>query len=511
MTSWTDRLGTQNPQFLRECRGRLKPRSVLAAVGLSLIFQFLLYISIAGLGGEFNPEAQRNVCQVLTWIIPYVLFVLGGFYIVDDLAREEKTGTLNFIRLSPRPAQEILLGKLLGVPLLPVVAAAIALPLHVISGLLGGVSALWFLSYYGILAFGTAFVYTLALLFGFVGSTSPIGKQQALSAIAFAGLALVIITPAFMTWNSEVTWWSFREASPLYTPPWNPDIVDAPFVEWLFLPIERSGLLAHLFTLINLAIGIFLTWRVTLRAFRMPKATLLSKGISYLIVAYLNVLVWGFFQNNSLSPDGVAVGGAVALFVLNVAIAFGLIFAIAPTRQTLIDWSRARWDNLFDWIWHDGSPSIVAVGINFVIAATLAVSWILLVDRGREIEIVPMLLAVASLGTCALIYATVVQLILSTKLRAAFVWAVGSVAVMAVVPPIVLATLDVGFEGTRSVLEVALWTFFGLPFWGPGMDGINVTAGIGLGWAMQGIVLLVLLTRLARRLKQLSSRQSVQV
>ena len=117
MASWTDQIGARNPQFLRECRGRLKSRNIIAALGLSLIFQFLLYISIAGLGGEFDPQRQREVCQALTWLIPYALFVLGGFYIVDDLAREEKTGTLNFIRLSPRPAKEILLGKLLGVPL----------------------------------------------------------------------------------------------------------------------------------------------------------------------------------------------------------------------------------------------------------------------------------------------------------------------------------------------------------------------------------------------------------
>ena len=500
-------MGTQNPQFLRECRGRLKPRSVLAAVGLSLIFQFLLYISITGLDGEFDLEEQRDICRALSWIMPYVLFVLGGFYIVDDLAREEKTGTLNFIRLSPRPAQEILLGKLLGVPLLPVILAAIALPLHVISGLLSGVSFLWLLSYYGILAFGTAFVYTLALLFGFVGSTSPLGRQQALSAIAFAGLALVIITPAFMAWNGEITWWSFKEASALYTPPWDPRIVETPFLQWLFLPIQGNGLLAHLFTLGNLVMGTFLTWRVALRAFRMPRATLLSKGISYLIVAYLNVLVWGFFQNSSASFDQLA--GAVALFGLNVAIAFGLIFAIAPTRQALIDWSRARWDHLFDWVWHDGSPSIVAIGINFAIAALLAVPWILLTDRGQVLAIVPLLLAVASLGTCALVYATVVQLILSTRLRAAFIWAVGVVAVMAAVPPIVLTALEVGANEPRSVLEIALWAFFGLPFWGP--EEVNATAGIALGWAMQGIVLLVLLTRLARRLKRLAARQSVQV
>ena len=46
MASWVEQLGTLNPQFLRECRGRLKLRSVLATIGLSLFFQVLLYLAI---------------------------------------------------------------------------------------------------------------------------------------------------------------------------------------------------------------------------------------------------------------------------------------------------------------------------------------------------------------------------------------------------------------------------------------------------------------------------------
>lgn len=442
--------------------------------------------------------------------MPYVLFVLGGFYIVDDLAKEERTGTLNFIRLSPRPAQEILLGKLLGVPLLPVILALTAVPLHVISGLLGGASGLWFLSYYGVLAFGTAFVYTLALLFGFVGSTSPFGKQQALSAIAFAGLALVIITPIFMAWNTFATWEGFEMGSALYTQPYNGARAE-PFVQWLYLPIVGNLLIAHLFTLGNLAIGTFLTWRVLLRTFRMPQATLLSKRISYVIVAYLNVLLWGFFQNNLIkSSEGRILGFAAAAFALNVAIAFLLIFAIAPTRQTLIDWSRARGGSILDWVWNDSSPSVLSILISAAIAGTLIVPWILIVDRGEEIAILPMILAALSLGTCALIYATIVQLIFSSKLRAPFVWAIGTVATIAAVPPIFLGVLDIGTYGSMTAAKMAIWTFFGLPFGIANQSGMESAAlGIGVGWALQIVVLLILLSRLARSLKRLSERRAI--
>lgn len=509
MTSWIDKVGMQNPQFLRECRGRLKPRNVVAAMGLSLISQFLLYISIANPGRAFDPEEQRFICQALTWIIPYVLFVLGGFYIVDDLAREEKTGTLNFIRLSPRPAQEILLGKLLGVPLLPVILALTAVPLHVVSGLLGGVSILWFLSYYVILAFGTAFAYVLALLFGFVGSASPLGKQQALSAIAFAGIALVAIAPLFMGWNSLATWWGFGAGSPLYVEPIggrNPE----PFLQWLYLPISSNLLIAHLFTIGNSIIGTLLVWRILLRTFRVPKATLISKRASYLLVAYLNAMLWGFFQNSTIDDlEARTLGYVAAAFALNAAIAFVLIFAIAPSRQTLIDWSRNKNKSILDWIWNDNSPSILSVLVSAAIAGALIIPWVLILDRGQNIAILSAILAALSLGTLALIYATLVQLILSSKLRSPFIWAVGTVATIATVPPIFLRIIEVGARpGGLSVAGMAAWTFFGMPLavYADFPEADIVPLGISIGWAMQTAVLLVLLTRFARRLKRLSAR-----
>ena len=395
--------------------------------------------------------------------------------------------------------------------MLPAILALCAVPLHVISGLLGGVSVLWLLSYYGVLAFGTAFVYTLALLFGFVGSASPLGKQQALSAIAFAGLALVAITPLFMGWNAIATWWGFGSESSLYVEPYGGREPE-PFLQWMYLPIADNLLVAHLFTIGNLAIGTLITWCVLLRTFRIPKATLLSKRISYIIVAYLNVLLWGFFQNSLITePDVRTLGYAGAAFAMNVAIALILIFAIAPSRQTLIDWSRIKNKSIFSWVWNDNSPSVLSILISAAIAGALIVPWILLVDRGQSVAILPAILASLSLGTIVLIYATIVQLIFSSKLRAPFIWAVGTIATIAVVPPIFLGVLDVGISSGLSITEMAAWTFFGLPF-GIAKDIPEIAApaaGIGIGWAMQIVVLLVLLTRLARRLKQLSTKRAI--
>lgn len=503
MTSFTDRLGTFNPQFLRECRGRLRPRSVIAAVGLSLIFQFLLYLSVIDVPLEYRAEAYKNVCRTLTWAIPYSLFVLGGYYIVDDLTREAKRGTLNFIRLSPRPAREILLGKLLGVPTLPVLLAAAAIPLHIVSGLIGGSSWLWMLSYYLAVAFGTAFVFSLALLFGLVGSASPLGKQQSLSAIGFAGIALVFLTPVFMLWNELSIWWSFGRVSPLYGSYANA----TRDLEWLYLPVADNVAVAHLFTLVNLAIATLLIWQIMLRKFRVPQATLLSKRMSYLSVAYLNGLTWGFFQSSSLSTQVRTTGAATVLLSLNVVIFAVLIFALAPSRQVLLDWLRYRRHSLTDWVWNDSSPSVVAIAVNLAIAFLLIVPWLLLTNLGTKIDTLPVLLAVLSFGTSILIYATLVQIIFSMRLRSPLIWAAGVVATVAFVPPVVLAILTDGMGNRLSAL-IAVWTFFGLPLW-ERPELAHASAGIFIGWALQLVVLLLLLSRLARNLKKLSSHNVV--
>jgi len=471
----------------------------MAAVGLSIIFQFLLYISIVDVNQPLDAIAQRDVCRALSWVIPYALFVLGGYYIVDDLGKEERTGTLNFIRLSPRPAVEILLGKLLGVPILPMLLVAIALPMHVITGLLGGVSPGWLLSYYLLLVFAMGLVYSLALLFGLVGSTSPLGKQQALSGIGFAGLALFFLAPVFMLWNTQVVWWSFEQGSPLFS---EFDRVSTP-LEWVYLPIAANVIVAHIFALGNFVLAALLTWQVLLRKFQVPQSTLVSKYISYVGVAYANVLLWGFFQRSTIQ-DFEQESGIAALAFLNAGLLIGLIFALAPSRQILLDWLRYRQHRFMDWVWNDNSPSVLAIAINFAIAAVLIVPWLFIV-KGANIQASAYLLSAVSLGTIILIYATLVQIILSMRLRSPMIWAVGVVATIGIVPPIILGILTEGLAD-RSTFLIAIWTFLGIPFWN-GSDAGNLSLGLAIGWAAQLIVLLLLFTRFSQNLKRLSAHR----
>ncbi len=508
MTTLTDRLGKQNPQLLREFRGRLKPRSVTAAVALSFIFQLLLYFSVKDAQAPLSPYAI--IYSALSWTLPYALFVLGGYYIVDDLTREEKTGTLNFIRLSPRPAREILWGKLLGAPILPIIMVLSAVPLHLLSGLLAGESFAHIASYYLLLVAGAGFVFSLALLFGLVGSASALGKRQAVGAIAFAGLAVFAITPMFMLWNQIVV-------SPAMGESILSDGYSNGNLEWLYLPLMNNALLAHLFTIGNLAIASLLIWQISLRKFRMPTATPISKYLSYIGVIYLNVLTWGFSQSSQISISDSTGGSAafavaMAMYVLNIGLFLVLMFALAPSRQTLLEWQRYRRSSAFslkDWLWNDSSPSLGAIAVNFLIAAALIVPWLFVIDPDGDISTVGGLLATLSMLITCLIYAAIVQIIYSTRLRSPQIWAAGIISTIIAVTAISLSILSIDADPSR--LMMALWTFCGIPigFLADAIaeeSGFSVIGGVVMGVTAQVIVLGLLSTRLRQNLKQLAPR-----
>lgn len=357
---------------------------------------------------------------------------------------------------------------------------------------------MWLLSYYIMVIFMTALVYSLALLFGLVGSTSPLGKQQALSAIGFAGLALLVFAPTFMIWCTQTVWWTLNQGSPLFD---DFGRSRSP-MEWVYLPIAGNVWVAHLFQLGNVVLMGLIVWQILLRKFRIPQATLLSKYISYVGVAYLNVLVWGFFQSSAIE-DYARDGGAIALLFLNIVLLVGLIFALAPTRQTLIDWMRYRRHGLMDWVWNDNSPSLVAIAINALIALALLIPWLLLATDLTDAT-VPLILSMVSLATVALIYATIVQIIFSMRLRSPLVWAAGIVAIVAFVPPVALAILTSGMSERSSVM-IALWTFLGFPFW-DNYEANIATSGLLIGWILQLVLLSVLFFRLKGNLKKLSPK-----
>ena len=153
-----DKIGDWNPQLLRELKGRLKPRNILAVAFVSIFCQWCFYSLF---------HRRQDLFITTSMIAIFVLLVGGTYLIIADLAREESRGTLNFIRLSPQSAQSILTGKILGVPILLYLLVILALPLNLSVAIAANIPFLLVIGFYGIIISSCAFFYSGALFFGF--------------------------------------------------------------------------------------------------------------------------------------------------------------------------------------------------------------------------------------------------------------------------------------------------------------------------------------------------------
>jgi len=198
-----------NPQLFREIKGKISGKNIFIVSLFSLFIQLFVVAVYFGrlpdiaekkeqysrycTGLRESKYATKYVCiqNMEVWKINWELFwhdifiisavasifillIIGIFMIIADLVKEEKTGTLNFIRLSPQSASGIFLGKILGVPILVYFFVGTILPLHFISGLNANISWYSILFFDLIIIASCGFFYSLSVLF----SLSKIGKAE---------------------------------------------------------------------------------------------------------------------------------------------------------------------------------------------------------------------------------------------------------------------------------------------------------------------------------------------
>ncbi len=513
---WLNSLGDWNPQFLRECRGRLKPRSVVATITVSFLIQLLMFLSYWQKGELLDEKVMdwSGLWVNMTWFMAYGLIIVGSYFLINDITQEDRLGTLNFIRLSPRPGRGILLGKLLGVPILPCLGVALALPLHLIAAFMGLIPPALLISVYVMVLAGASFFFSVALLFGLLsGSGRVFAGQQSTAALLFIFLLLFAGLPSYMGWNFTSVWRSLPTRYPLL----------GNGVQWMFLPIQTNIGLAHMFTLLTLAIGIFFIWRMLLRRFLIPRATLMSKPISYALVATLEIWTLGFMFNDSIGESSQMLYTKFGLvYLLNYGLFLVLMFVLCPGRQEVLDWLRFRSSHPVadspsgsrseglslqaiwrDLIWADGSPGVLAITLNLLIANALIVPSLLLIGRGQE-SLGFALLSIATISAAILIEAAAVQWIFTAQIRNPGTWAAGIVAIWLIVPIAIINLLRLT-SNPNPVLS-ALLTLIGFPF----ADLAQPVAGnMIIGFVLQILLLGFLVMQLIKRLQQLTANLTI--
>ena len=521
--SWLDYIGNWNPQLLREIRGKLKLRNLIVAIGISLLFQILLLLfysqripsetclQIRGFGCATSWQNWwLEQFRLITWTEPFILFLAGVYSLIADLSLEDYKGTLNFIRISPRTSVSVLMGKIMGVPLLAYISIGLVIPYHLTAAFGANVPIAFLLSFYTLLTSTAFLLFSGAILLALLsGWQAKFGGQVTAGALLFSFVTFVWLVPAFMWWNIFTAWSSFSNI--LVGGRINPIQV-----EWWYFPITSNIWISHIFTIANLSIVSLAIWRILERRFHHPNATLISKGQSYVISAYLEILILGFCMQSSFnSPRFVnaaefRLGMLLLIYIANFCLLLTTISALTPQRQALLDWVRFGALStteehpsgfgyiLRDLIWSDKSPAPIAIGLNLLITQLPILIWINswnnAANQGKAIVII------TSLIISVLIISLITQLILFLKNRNPSAWATGTISALIFLPVLIMLSLSISPDRYFGV-----WLFFGYPWVIPANSQLSDTVLAFLG---QISVIIALSLQLIYQLQRAKMRET---
>lgn len=512
-----------NPQLFREIKGRFKTTNVVIAAAISIIIQFVVTISLLGALPEF--ESTDNVIHgrygrglifyeggfkdvfytkdaagdwlinwQLLWLDLFIilsvigtaaLLIVGTYMLIADMIQEEDRGTINFIRQTPQSARDILLGKVLGVPILLYISIFLSLPLHLMAGLKAQIPFSLILSFDLTIVASCAFFYSIALVWSLTNfklsgfkpwfASGIIGLFLLISGrILFGGIHFYLIQfSGLLLFAPNLVLAYIIDAAHLLDDKYSfltiADLTELKFYGQTLWSKAGTGIGL---IVANFLLWTYWCWSILQRRFYNPEYSLLSKVQSYWITGWFTVMALGFtiqsyFQTDKpmlddngsiLAPSDLAINYCILNFWLLVLGLF-LIAGLSPHRQELQDWARYRHQTTTR-IWQDlilgeNSPSTLAVAINMVLSVVYIIPSIFLLVDPSERYLVWGFLLIA--GTVTL-YAAIAQSILMSKTNRRGVLSLITISAAIVVPPICLSMAEVAPEALPQA-----WLFSFLP------------------------------------------------
>ena len=490
-----DQIGNWNPQLFREIKGRLKMGNMAIASAFSLGPQLLLFMYYS----TQLPVALRNVdrtepiynrfCVLKTtsdtkggtkcftdtlgnlvinwpkwWVEIFiwlsissvlVLLVAGTYMLVSDLDKEERRGTLNFIRLSPQSANTIFLGKILGVPILLYLAAILVIPLHLYSGLAAQIPLPEILGFYMAVVASCSLFYSAAMLFGL--TTSWLGGFQpwlasgiALFVFVISTIKLTVTAGDLGTFVSSIGILRYLIFGIIDKYDFGSLGADIDKLQWFYLPIGKNIVSGMILSLSICGIGTYWMWQGWQRRFPNPTTTVFSKRQSYFAVICCQPIILGF----ALQTKSIVYGKDFPLLALNLIMFLIVIASLTSDRQSLYDWARYRqqivpsnqklWRRypLLDLVWSEKSPAIVAIAINLLSSSLIVICGLIYTLKTKMETFDTNLFWGVIFGmNLILIYAAITQLFLFLKTRNQEIWAVGTIGGAILLPPVILSML----------------------------------------------------------------------
>ncbi len=393
------------------------------------------------------------------------VFIVGGVYLlINDLSKENRQGSLNFIRLTPQLAKSIILGKILGVPVLLYFGCILALPLQIFTGIASKVPFMNIVGFDGVLISSGIFFYSAAFLFGLVTPWLS-GFQPWLAGGTVSG---------FLMWTQNYNLAGTSSYFPFhFISLFNPYLLIPGITkyetwrnfQWFGMPIGSIPIVSVIFSISIYLVLSFFIWQSLGRCFNNVETNILSKKLSYCLTTCFtlitvgggdwNRLIFGLTNNGLVqnkfsylqNKHQIVYDNLQALIFLHLILFLYLIAALTPQRQTLQDWIRYRrfsskksWfdKQLFqDLLWHEKSPSLLAFIVNVMISITILGVFVL-ASRVSMTAVLNSFTALGFAAVLAILYATVVQLTMFMKNKHRIFWSIGSLATAMILPVVIL-------------------------------------------------------------------------
>jgi hypothetical protein len=552
-----------NPQLFREIRGKLKTRNIVIAAAIAVMTQFMAVVLLLGqlpdtklpvdqcgrygmaliyqenmFGGQVCYAQNLAGDWVINWqlwwldlfiilslISIFALLVGGTYLLIADLVKEEERGTLNFIRLTPQSASTVLLGKILGVPILLYIAIALLLPLHLVAGLQSHIPLNLILVFDLAVVASCAFYYSLALLWSLI----DVGVSGLKSWLASGAIGFCLLFFTKLLFDGNLNFDQFLACTFMFHPGVILSyLVDASHLRFGTTNFLTTNDLAQLsfygqtfwteagtgisLICLNFSLWTYWGWAILKRRFHNPESTILSKVHSYWLTGWFTLIALGFtLQQDTLhfsedlpnSTTNLISNNFIFLQICLSLFGLGLIFALSPQRQILYDWARYRHQTEKDTsLWKelvlgDNSPSTIAIAINLAIAITFITPsiWLLLNQNQQDI-----FWGLILSGTNILLYAVIAQFILTSKTRHRGIWSMVTVSSMIILPPVFLGLARMSFQTLPQV-----WLLSFIPIEATQYAPVGAIAFALLG---QWLGITVIGLQMARKLKQAGASET---
>lgn len=541
-----DRIGDTNPQLFRELKERLTLRNIGIASAIPLLIQSLIflyfntqlppaptydltytraygvpkklivifnkYCTDKFIEGDFNSAAYNGrssysdnaclldssgdfivnwekwwsgICFNSGWII-FAVLILGSVYmLVADLINEEKRGTMNFIRLSPRSPRQIFIGKILGVPVLVYLAVAWMIPLHLFAGINAGASLGVMASWYIVIGSSWFLSSSSAILYVLLG-----GAQAILTTIAIA-------TPIGLFFQSSEKESIFKHGFGFNTN------------SWFGLPILNYSALTYIFESIAFLLISYWIWQALERRYLNPNTTAISKSQSYLINIALQIFILGFAIPFKYSSSSNEASSCAMLVAIDLTLLLLSILLLLPSKQALQDWSRYRrerkttqqrkfWQRelVQDLLFNDKSPILLSIAINVGMVLLIWIPMSLLFIMEFGVDGWRFLACVCFGASLVLIYAAIAHLVLFLNVKKHNLWTMGIISVVITLPIGVALIMSSGRQPTGLAAIILLFS----PFAPAGVFGLSGEI-IFAAFTAQLAMLAVLTRQLQRKLQ----------